>query len=53
MKLVLLAFIGIAINIWRDTYGTGGGGGPGPLALQQRDLSFILDRAGNNIFTRV
>lgn len=54
MKLILLSFIGIAINIWRDTAGTGGGGsGPGPLALQQRDNDYILDRDGNNIFTRV
>lgn len=51
MKLILLGFIGIAINIWRDTAGEGGG--PGPLALQQRDLSFILDRFGAEIFTRV
>lgn len=50
-----MSFIGIAINIWIDTFGTGGsgGGGPGPLALQQRDNSYILDRAGANIFTRV
>lgn len=53
MKLIILSFIGIAINIWRDTKGTGGGIGPGPLALKDRAGVFILDRAGNNIFTRV
>ena len=49
-----MAFIGIAINIWVDTFGTGGtGGGPGPLGLQDRAGAFILDRAGAFILTRV
>lgn len=51
MVSIFLSFIGIAINIWRDTAGTGGGGPPAN-ALQQRDLSYILDRSNNYIQTR-
>jgi len=47
-----MAFIGIAINIWRDTFGTGGGGGVPVLALRQRDNAVILDRFGAFILTR-
>jgi len=50
MTLLLASFIGIAINIWRDTYG--GGGPPGSLALQQRDNTFIHLRDGSLIYTR-
>lgn len=52
MLFWLASFIGIAINIWTDTPDDGGTPGPGPLALQQRNLSFILDRNSNNIYTR-
>jgi hypothetical protein len=52
LPIAYLSFIGIAINIWRDTSGTGGGG-PGALALQDRANAFILDRSGAFIFTRV
>lgn len=40
-----MSFIGIAINIWRDTSGTGGTPVPGG-ALQQRDLAYIFQRDG-------
>lgn len=56
MKLYITAFIGIAINIWRDTYGTGGGPfGPAiPPAAQLLDRFGvnIKDRAGNNLESR-
>lgn len=45
--MTLFSFIGIAINIWRDTRGTGGGGAPAG-ALVQRDGQFIFDR--NNVY---
>lgn len=54
MTLILLSFIGIAINIWKDTAGTGGGGGGGvPTgAILERDSDPILDRAGAYILVR-
>lgn len=52
MKLILLSFIGIAINIWRDIGGAGGSG-PGSLGLRDRAGDLIHDRAGSVIFTRV
>lgn len=52
MKFILLSFIGIGITIWRDI---SGGGGPIPpnTSLFDRAGNEILDRAGDNIETRV
>lgn len=47
-----MAFIGIALNIWIDTFGTGGGGGIPPLAILDRFNVPIVDRAGNFIVSR-
>ena len=52
MKLYLLSFIGIAINIWVDISG-GGGSGPGSLGLRDRAGDLIHTRDGQVIFTRV
>lgn len=52
MKIILMSFIGIAINIWRDTQGTGGGGFPGN-SIRQRDNAIILQRDGQFIQLRV
>lgn len=46
MITLLASFIGIAINIWRDTHGTGGPGGIGILDAQNQ---FILDAQGQFI----
>lgn len=54
MSFWYLSFIGIAVNIWSDTFGTGTGGGqPGPTGLQDRFNAYINDRDGQIIFTRV
>ncbi len=45
-----MSFIGIAINIWRNTKGTGGGGLGD--ALKQRDDSFIFQRNSQPIYLR-
>lgn len=47
---ILAGFIGIAVNIWRNTRGTGGA--PSPAALRQRDTALIRQRDGQEIFTR-
>lgn len=45
-----MSFIGIAINIWVDTFGTGGGGGSiPPRAILDAQNNPILDAAGNYI----
>ena len=41
--MVLYSFIGIAINIWRATRGTGGGIIPNG-AIVQRNGDFVVDR---------
>ncbi len=46
-----MAFIGIAVNIWRNTQGTGGGGFPAN-AIRQRDNAIILQRDGQYIQLR-
>ena len=46
-----MSFIGIAINIWRDIGGTGGGGPPST-ALRQRDEQLILQRDNQFIEVR-
>ena len=53
MFSILASFIGIAINIWVDTPGLGGGGGGSTLDLLDRFGNQIYDRAGSPIFTRV
>lgn len=52
MRFTLLSFIGIAINIWSDTFGAGGDE-PGATAIQDRFNEFILDRNNQEIFSRV
>lgn len=51
MKVLFLSFIGIAINIWKDT--AGGGGAPEPLVLLDRFGAEIETRTGDTISTRV
>lgn len=51
MKVMLLSFIGIAINIWTDTTGEGGSVVPAK-ALVDRFNVPIVDRFGNFILTR-
>mgnify|MGYP001581454314 CR=1 FL=1 len=51
LKIILAGFIGIAINIWRDTQGTGGGGFPAD-AIRQRDGDIIIQRDGQFIQLR-
>ncbi len=48
-----MSFIGIAINIWTDTGGVGGGPPPEPLNLKDRFGAEILDRFNSVITTRV
>lgn len=50
MRIFLVSFIGIAINIWTAT--RGGGGFPPSTALRQRDTALILQRNGEEIYTR-
>lgn len=49
MKLIILSFIGIAINIWRDTSGTGGGGGFPANAIRDAQNNVIFDAQNNFI----
>lgn len=51
MQYILASFIGIAINIWRDTKGTGGVPVPSN-AIRDRFNVPILDRFGNYILSR-
>lgn len=51
LTIILAGFIGIAVNIWRDTQGTGGGGFPSD-AIRQRDNDIILQRDGQYIQLR-
>ena len=51
MKYILAAFIGIALNIWRDTKGTGGGAIPSNAILDRFGVP-IVDRFGNYIVSR-
>lgn len=46
-----MSFIGIAINIWRDTLGTGGGGFTPPVAsfLLLEDNTHLLLEDGSDI----
>lgn len=46
--MILSCFIGIALNIWRDTRGTGGGGLPNG-ALLQRNGDAIIGRNSNYV----
>lgn len=46
-----MSFIGIAINIWRDTKGTGGGTIPSNAILDRNNIP-IVDRNGNFIVSR-
>lgn len=47
--------IGISTNIWSDTVGTGQGGGgfPASVDLEDRFNAQIIDRANDDIQTRV
>lgn len=50
-----MAFIGIALNIWVDTFGTGGAGsgsGTPANAILDRFNVPIVDRAGSFIVSR-
>lgn len=52
----LLGMLGIGLNIWTQGSGLGtgtAGGSVDPLALLDRAGALILDRAGNQILTRV
>lgn len=46
-----MSFIGIAINIWRDTRGTGGGLIPSNAILDRFNVP-IIDRNGSYIVSR-
>ena len=43
-----MSFIGIAINIWSDTFGVGGAPPPGEFILDAQNIQ-ILDAQGDNI----
>lgn len=47
--------IGVGVNIWTDTVGTGqgGGGNPPSVGLLDRFNAQIIDRAGDDLETRV
>lgn len=47
---IIASFIGIAINIWRDTAGTGGGAPS--TAIRQRNDELIQQRDGELILLR-
>lgn len=51
MIILLASFIGIAINIWRDTKGTGGGVVPSNAILDRFNVP-IVDRFGQYIVSR-
>lgn len=53
MLTLIASFVGIAVNIWRDTSGTGGGGGGVPTkAILQRNTNPIFQRNGALILLR-
>lgn len=55
MLTLIASFVGIAVNIWRDTSGTGGGGGGGGVptkAILQRNTNPIFQRNGALILLR-
>lgn len=49
--MTLFSFIGIAINIWRDTKGTGGSSIPSNAILDRNNIP-IVDRFGSYIVSR-